>query len=291
MLPWRERWRAFGSIVVDPWTIGLLILGYLLYRFQTTQKDPSIIAALTILISVVTGVLGGLLTNWWSEISGQRILTARGKAAVRSLKLLLGSVHALDRRVREYLGRVLTTKGTDPINPELVKTYLEEVISRCGIVEEEALSSIDNWTDIVPEAEGIRSQIGLITELREDLAQRAEELEQLRVTLAEAKEKSDVEKEDLRKEIDRREEEVTKLRKELQEKRTALRSSTLATGTSSMSVLPDAPTYTFYPPETGFRKLRSAILCSKCGTAFSPDMNKACPKCGEIIGGAGGRSA
>jgi len=289
MLPWKERWCAFGSIVVDPWTIALLLLVYFLFRFQATQNNPDIIAAATLALSLVSGVLGGLLTNRWSEMSGQRILGARGKVAVRSLKLLLGSVAALDRRAREYLGRVLTTKETESIHPELVRTYLEEVISRCGIVEEEALSSIDNWTDIVPEAEGIRSQIGIITELREDVARRTNELEQLRITLAEAKEKSDAEKEDLRKEIGRREEEVAKLRKELQEKRSALRSSTLATGTSSMTLLPDAPIY--YLPETGFAKLRSAILCSKCGTVYSPDLNKACPKCGETIEGAGGRSA
>lgn len=175
MRPLKERWASFLTIIFDPLVLTFLVLTLLLGIFLKSQKEPVVIAALTIIITLISGILGAILKGKWSEITEEKVIVARGKTAVRSLKLLLSNILSLEKRVCEYLFRSQDEQAKMGQSPEVIKTYLEEIIGRCRIQGEEAISSIENWTDIVPEAD-IRTQIGVISNLREEGTSLSEKL-------------------------------------------------------------------------------------------------------------------
>jgi hypothetical protein len=275
VIPSKDRWRAFGTAVLDPWVLSLGVLGGLLFKFQVQQENTQVAAALNLMLIIVSGVLGGLLTNRWSELSGERAVVAQGKAAVRGLKLLLGSISALDRRVREYLKRMQDGDAPKAGEREIVRTYLEEVAQRCVVLEEEALSSIENWIGIVPEAD-VRSQIGLITRLNEELADQLREVRELELKLDEVKDKSAGEAQKFKADIIGREIEIAKLKRELQEKRINI-GSVLSTGTSSY---PAGVGY-ISPGLVGIYPAPTASYCLKCGQVFDGDKFSSCPNCSK----------
>lgn len=280
MIPWKSRWRAFLDIVIDPWTITLIVVSAFLVKVIVEQTDRFVVAILTVILSVVSGVLGGLLTNRWTQITGERVTVARGKVAVRSLKLLLGNIAALERRVRTYLERYQDGKRRESLNDEVVTTYLEEIIGRTGVLEEETLSSIENWMDILPEAD-VRTQIGVISKLREELSERARDLEGLNVKLKEVAGKSEEKEETLKKQIYDKEQEITRLRKELSEKKSVV-GPIFPTGVGSVFVSPGPGSLTLGSPlyEQPARK------CQICGETIEGGTSLftgSCPKCGRQL--------
>ena len=68
------------------------------------------------------------------------MVVARGKSAVRGLKLIA----SLENRVEEF-GSSNTEEIRD--HPEVVFRNYEEIVGICNILEEEAVNSIENWTD------------------------------------------------------------------------------------------------------------------------------------------------
>jgi hypothetical protein len=285
---WKDRWGKFLTIVIDPWTVVLVAAGFFLSVVLIEQKDRATAAVLTLMVSILSGVLGSIWTNRWGELTAQRVVVARGNAAVRSLKLLFAGIAALERRAREYLQRHVDREEVEPVHGEVVKTYLEEVIERCGILEEETLSSIENWTDIVPEAD-VRTQIGLISELREEVGRRAKDLEQLKKNLEEVKGRSEEAAAKFKEQIAAKEQELLKLRKELSERRSTIAPLfgtgvspdapvVLSPGISVSSLGINLPTPIFASP--GKKR------CRKCNAEIDSDpsqVNIVCPYCGELM--------
>src|SRR5262249_41165089 len=58
----------------------------------------------------------------------------------------------------------------------------EEAITSCTMLSEETIGAIENWTDIVPEAD-IKSQIGVVTGLQDKLTDNQNALEKMRAEL------------------------------------------------------------------------------------------------------------
>lgn len=196
MTPWKKRWTQLGqnwmgflALVLDPLVLFLLVAAILLGVVVVTQRDPVVVAVLTIILGVASGLLGGVVSQKWSALTEEKVICARGRLAVRGLKLLLGNITALERRVREYLERHAASNGTPTLTPAVTQTCLEEIIERCVVLQEEALSSIENWTDIVPEAD-IKTQIGVITQLRLKLAAQSAQVADLTAKLEETKGRS-----------------------------------------------------------------------------------------------------
>ena len=210
--PLTDRWKAFLSVILDPWIILLLMATASLVWLQVEQSDPALIASLTAVIAVFAGVLGGLLTNRWSQETEERAIAGRGKVAVRGLQLILGNVAALHNRVETYLRRA----GDDDLSPEVTRTYLEEIIGKCRVLQEELISSTENWTDIVPEAD-IKTQIGLVTKLRDTVREDAQRLKELRGQLGDA-DRSREENLGLRSQIQVKERELALARAKLADK-------------------------------------------------------------------------
>lgn len=157
----KERWSTFINIILDPWVL-ILILGVitLILISSKTSGNESLKLLLTVLISIVSSVLGGLFVKRWSDINEEKIIVARGKSAIRSLKLLFQNIKMIENRVTKYIENL----NTDKDDFELLKNQFEEVIEKCNMLGEENINSIEDWTDIIPEAD-ITTQIGTLSEL------------------------------------------------------------------------------------------------------------------------------
>ena len=202
MINLKKRWKMFLNIIFDPFTLLLTISVSILLYFSNEQASPLIM----VLITIASAILGGRLNKLWSDIIEGKVITARGKAAVRNLKLLLVHISVLKQKVIKF---------QDSVEQDLfiTRTY-EEIESFCSVLEEEAVNSIENWTDILPEAD-IKTQIGIISDLNQSLKDKEDELLDLNNKYSIEKFNSDGEREQLGFKIKEKESQITALEKEI----------------------------------------------------------------------------
>lgn len=178
--PLTGAWKSFWHVVLDPWILFLLVPVVYLLVMKQGQWSEEIKGLIELLLAVSSGVLGGRVANRIGAATEEGILVARGKVAVRGLKLLYQQCSALEARVREFLSR----RDLMETNPETTVRGLEEIIAACRQLEQHALSSIDNWTDIVPEAGKIADTIGAASDADAREAEARAELAGLKQQLA-----------------------------------------------------------------------------------------------------------
>jgi len=216
MIALKNTWRNFINLVLDPWVLLFSVaLGVLFFVFSK-QTDFIVISILTVILSIVSGILGSVLLNRWKSINDEKIIVARGNTAVRSLKLLLRGIDSLGHRVQEYLIKFCDEQKNKKINKEIIRTYFEEILNKSDALEEAALSSIENWTDIIPEAD-IKTQIGVISGLKNELYKQQFELNTLR-KISKSKDKSIKKIKNLEKRIQEKEIELLSTQSELDKK-------------------------------------------------------------------------
>ncbi|MEW8266849.1 MAG: hypothetical protein AB2731_11970 [Candidatus Thiodiazotropha sp.] len=213
----KTRWKSFFSVILDPWTLVLIIGVIFLFTYTLGITDKTITSLLFVLITIASAVLGGRITKHWMDITEGGIVVARGKSAVRSLKLLLRNIFALERRVSNFSANLDEIEN----HPVVIKRNYEEVIEICNLLEEEAVNSIENWTDITPEAD-IKTQIGVISELKQSLVGKEKDLTSLNSKLKDTKGKSEVERKRLQSEVDEKEKQIANLRREIFDKNLGL---------------------------------------------------------------------
>ncbi|MCH7839793.1 MAG: hypothetical protein IID38_06115, partial [Planctomycetes bacterium] len=209
-----NRWRLFLNIVLDPWVLVLLFAtsGFLIASLYATSKVT--LGLLSVLITLSSAVLGGRVMKYWSDLTEQNIITARGTTAVRSLKLLLRNIGSLESRLSIFLHHL----DEESEATRIAKRNYEEAISACIVLEEEVVSSIENWTDIIPEAD-IKTQIGLISELKRKMKERAAELRKLKSEHEDTRGKTEEDKELLQEQIREKTAQIVSLEDELNSKK------------------------------------------------------------------------
>lgn len=266
----RSQWIAFRNVVLDPWVLVLGLSAVLSGNAALGASPKTAAALLTLVASVVSGILGGRITHRWSSVVEESVIVARGKSAVRGLKLLLGGVADLEKRTRVFLGRCGATASGDKLTFPTASAF-EEVVGRCRLLEEQVLSSIENWTDIVPEAD-IKTQIGEISRLADEVDSQFAEVRNLEQRLAETQHQSASEKMKLQDDLEKKE----KLLRETQRK---LASQASLTGLAIGSPLHIAGTGSVI---TGL--LSPSRPCSRCGKNYTDDYpaiigGSLCPNC------------
>jgi hypothetical protein len=159
--PLLGRWRAFRTVLFDPWNLILLVSSAFFFFIGQEKLPGPTNALLQTLLALCTGVLGGRITNDLASLAGHSVLEARARVAVRGLKLLLRNTSALEARIERFAAEEDHIRN----NPAVTLRNYEEAIAICRLLQEETVSSIENWTDITPEA-NIGSAIGEITSLK-----------------------------------------------------------------------------------------------------------------------------
>ncbi len=212
-----ENWKSFLRTISDPWALILLLATGILLYFSVYEnkheKDiPAIYSVLINLMLMVSSiVLGARLTKQWVDETESGLLVVRGKTAIRNLKLLMRNIVGLGARVRLLMQETKKTSNSS----ELITTRnYEEIINQCDSLAEEAVNSIENWTDIIPEAD-VRTQIGELTELRGQLSQTTKELERLEKESKDAQNKSSDEKSQMKKQIEDKESKIRELNSQI----------------------------------------------------------------------------
>lgn len=210
----KARWKLFLNLILDPWTL-LLILG-ISVLFYYSRREPSALASalLFVLITITSAILGGRIIKHWVDVTEGGAVLARGRSAVRSLKLLIRNIAALEGRIRDFRSREEEIQK----HPEVIKRNYEEAIEICNFLQEETINSIEDWTDIVPEAD-IKTQIGVISELKSSLAEKENDLVMLKHQLEEAQGKSEQERNQLKEQIRKKETQINELSREIWDKR------------------------------------------------------------------------
>jgi hypothetical protein len=128
--------------------------------------------------------------------------------------LLLRRTTSLEARTQRFLSAIKDGQEA----PEVTCRNYEEIIESCQLVADETVSSIENWTDIVPEA-NIGTQVGLIVELRGSVTEKAAELAELQKALEESQGKSQQDTAELRNHIRAKEEQIAKLERDIWERK------------------------------------------------------------------------
>ena len=199
--PLIKKWGVFFSIILDPWVLILLILTISTCIIQTSISDPTkhieLITITTTLIAIITGVLGGVIANKWHQMAETSVLVARGKTAVRSLKLINSNVVNLEKSTAVHINKIEEENSEYKL---IVNSY-EEIMATCHIVQEEISSSIDNWLDIIPDAKEFKKSIGILSELKRQIELLNTEIETIQETLDKEKESGEEVKKSLTQEL------------------------------------------------------------------------------------------
>jgi hypothetical protein len=274
----KNKWKDFSSVLFDPWVLIMLILTVGSIILAKDQTNKLVISVMNVFIALFSGVLGALLLKRWLDLTESRALVIRGKSAIRSLKILLNAIAQLEKRVIKFTEEHREVNGA---SKELVLTHLEEVADKTNALEEQVLNSVEDWTDIIPEAE-ISTKIGVISDLKSTIEDRTSQISQLQNELRDARNQSEASQKMLRDRIETFRAEIDTTKRQLREYERQIDQSVLS-GISGVTSSPSqtlsgiigtTDTTTYILPQT----------CKQCGAPYYSggllDMGL-CHKCRE----------
>jgi DNA repair exonuclease SbcCD ATPase subunit len=172
------------------------------------------------------------------------------------LNLLLVDLTSSEARTAKYLAEI--KPDGDSV---LVKHSYEELIAQFKFLQEATTNAIEEWQDIIPEA-NITTQVGMISKLKAELVEKCSDVQRAKNALADAQQASTGERQELENRLRNSQQELALTREQLINKENEL-SQCLG---SLSGVIPG------YSPETGL------CQCPTCGAFYYP--SDACPVCG-----------
>ncbi len=265
-----NRWLNFFSVIFDApvlffflCTSGLACANYLI-------KDNKIITAiLSALMGLSGGITGAFFRKRWEELTEKPHLVAKGKMAIRNLKLLLSNINYYESRLITYIDRL---RANDPVDTRFVE-YLEEVIDWCKSLQEVCLTSIENWEDIIPEASNLISMIGTFSELRiteNNLKGQVALLTEQLYKAEKEKDETAEDKQNLSEKLREKEEELSQVTKQVQDLRKNIKSGVLAGITTSTTTVGTSATSTTLPYVTLYGTIApTKYICQYCKKEFT----------------------
>lgn len=255
-----ERWITFVKMVFDPWVVLLTIFLALLLDFSVGSESGTLKLIFTILVALVSGLLGAILIKKWVDLTDEKLMIVRGKLAIRSLKLLFFNLLQTEKRTKKYIERL----NEKELNYNLINCNFEEIIERCKLLEEECVNSIENWSDLIEEA-NVKTKLIFINNLKSEL----ERLENILITLkkffAEDPDMNEERRDEVKEQMAQTEFEIREIKAKLLEKENEINSSILS-GMTGSCISSDS-VYAIYKS------------CPSCGRFYSG--SNICPFCSE----------
>ncbi|HFT6976500.1 hypothetical protein I5V28_01430 [Stenotrophomonas maltophilia] len=167
-------WRVFLKVVLDPYTFLLIVVGVVLGWFGPKAVGENYNALLQIVVAVVTGVVGARISTAMAAINQDGKLYASGRMAVRGLRLILTKTLALERRVATFVADSQKQQVPE-VRAQVAMRNLDEVLESIRTLQLEVVGSIENWVDVVPDAD-VSKIFMAVGELRDQLTQKDEQL-------------------------------------------------------------------------------------------------------------------
>jgi len=224
-----QEWNNFVITIFSPWTVCLIAIT-LFFAYRTAgQRTSENLAIFTFMLSIFSGVTGGMISKSWMDLTEQRVLVTRGKSAIRSLVLLIFNIGSAQLRIREYSAEIKDLDDDEDLDCDLVANWMKEESLRLNNLREEAINSVENWTDIIPEAK-IRPELAKFDEEVSRVANYQSQHAQIEEKLKSIKQEAGSEKEEkeqLQKQLRAVEAEWRKAQDELKETQAKLERSVL----------------------------------------------------------------
>lgn len=187
-----KPWLVFVKILsYPPVLITLLITLIATYLSTLFNWDVKFAVSLSIIASLSSGILGGVIFDKYQEYSGNKVLVKKGKSAVRNLSLIADQLHRLRIRLSEF-------------NAKKIRISIDEIDHHLVTTEKSVISGIEDWVDMVPE-------LTTLTKLFETVVERGNKM------LGLINEKKELEKE-LQKQDKAQKEKVTSLESRINQK-------------------------------------------------------------------------
>lgn len=207
--PLGKSWSDFIDQFFEAWTFVFIVATVGLLIYSTQVEGKTIQALLAFLISLSSGAVGVRGAAFLYRQNKGEILRAKGEPSLRALNLLLKDTVAFSRRVAYFKSTIEPT----PENKCFIQ-FLDEVTAQCNRTGEHAISSIGNWKDTIPEAD-VDTQIGIFTDLRDELGAAKRERQKLAADLAAAEGKGSESERKLKAELEKKDQEISRLNREM----------------------------------------------------------------------------
>lgn len=291
----KKEWIVFAGVILSPPVValGLVTLVLIFLRLTTptgVRLPPAIDAAVTLIISIFSGVIGALISERWNKARETSILVTRGKSAIRGLQLLLRNIAGIEQRIVRYATELDKCMDEPGLTSSIVHLSYEEIKTRCVELQEETLNAVEEWQDIIPEVANLKTQIGLISELKNERVRLIEEISRLKDLVNEAQQQPSTDQEQwktLLAWLKKKEQELERVTQRLKREGTTLSNSIMAssspTAIYASELMPSASSIGSigsYVPANLFK------MCLHCGEDLPSSGtlvtgNMKCPKCGR----------
>lgn len=180
----KDDWKKFVEVVLNPIIVvlaGLTI--YLCYILQNTDKtDGNLSVLLTVAISIFSGVVGNRIHAKTQIHEGEEKLITRGQSAIRGLSIILSGINNFNLRIRDCAKLIEEEKD----NRVVLRRNYEEFVDKCIHLQEQTINAIEEWKDIVPDAD-ISKLHQNISKLEREKLSAEERIQILTKELSEAK--------------------------------------------------------------------------------------------------------
>jgi len=150
-----RKWADFLTIFLDPFVVVFLAVSISLLYLVTRTTDQWIVVTLSAMSGLAASIVGARVDRHWTALTEETLIQTRGKTAIRGLKDLFRHAVALRERTNAHLLALSTDDLDEKVLLALTRGNWEEVRDRCGLLEAQVLSSIENWTDVVPEVQTV----------------------------------------------------------------------------------------------------------------------------------------
>ncbi|MCU7797173.1 MAG: hypothetical protein KZQ75_08585 [Candidatus Thiodiazotropha sp. (ex Myrtea spinifera)] len=168
------RWGRFLGILFSPDVIAPTLIALVFGYWAITSTDAMVKAVGSVVMALMTGLAGARISKNILEESRKGQIFTRGQSAVRGLNLILSNLGTLEAQIEQARANCE--------NDIIIKdfSYLKTLSI---VIQRQAINSIEEWKDILPEAD--------ILELIEELKSKANERDDLREALDQVQQQLD----------------------------------------------------------------------------------------------------
>ena len=142
-----KNWAAFYEVFLSPGVMILILatscLVYLAETAGPEELPQTLRIAFTVVVSVLSSVVGALVWKRWNDAAESSILVTRGKSAVRGLNLLLQSLTAAEARVIRFRNGARST----PNPTEYFSLMCDEIQDRIDFLGRDTCPSCGETID------------------------------------------------------------------------------------------------------------------------------------------------
>ncbi len=229
-----DRWITFIRIILDPWVLVLgASLVVIIHALQDTEGF-NIHLYVILLIALLSTMLGAFFIKKWIDIHNENLLVNRGKASIKNLKLIYFNLLRSEKRIKAYI-RKLDKK--DPAY-DLTVTYFEEVIEKCHILQEECITSVSAWADVITDADA-KTMLTQVYKLKDQKESLQREVYELKKNFYESDAKDKVSDEQFERQLAQKEFDLNELNNRFTEMENKINNSILS-GMTGTNILKEA---------------------------------------------------